>query len=224
MLQKIDKKNYIFFYLIIFLILSSTHNSNLKFNNFFTVKKIKVVGLKKTDNLLLEKKFTNLIGSNIFELSKKSFEIIDSINLINSYKVKKIYPDQIKIHIESAVAIGVLKYLNELVTLGNNGKIIELESLPVNVPKVTGTEDIKKIFQTLQMIDKSNLEIENIKKIEFFPSGRIDVIFNNKSEIRFPIEFTIDNLNFGSRLLIDYKFDKSKVLDLRIPNKVISHD
>ncbi len=224
MLQKIDKKNYIFFYLIIFLILSSTHNSNLKFNNFFTVKKIKVVGLKKTDNLLLEKKFTNLIGSNIFELSKKSFEIIDSINLINSYKVKKIYPDQIKVHIESAVAIGVLKYLNELVTLGNNGKIIELESLPVNVPKVTGTEDIKKIFQTLQMIDKSNLEIENIKKIEFFPSGRIDVIFNNKSEIRFPIEFTIDNLNFGSRLLIDYKFDKSKVLDLRIPNKVISHD
>ena len=38
------------------------------------------------------------------------------------------------------------------------------------------------------------------------------------------MEFTIDNLNFGSRLLIDHKFDKSKVLDLRIPNKVISYD
>ena len=47
MLQKIDKKKYIFFYLIIFLILSSTHNLNLKLNNFFTVKKINVVGLEK---------------------------------------------------------------------------------------------------------------------------------------------------------------------------------
>ena len=40
MLQKIDKKKYIFFYLIIFLILSSIHNSNFKYNNFFNVKKI----------------------------------------------------------------------------------------------------------------------------------------------------------------------------------------
>ena len=224
MLQKIDKKNYIFFYLIIFLILSSTHNLNLKLNNFFTVKKINVVGLEKIDNSFLEKKFTNLIGSNIFALSKKSFEIMDSINLINSYKIKKIYPDQITIQIESAVAIGVIKYLNELVILGNNGKIIESESLPDNVPKVIGTGDIKKISQTLQMIDKSNLEIENIEKIKFFPSGRIDVKLKNKTEIRLPMEFTIDNLNFGSRLLIDHKFDKSKVLDLRIPNKVISYD
>ena len=56
MLQKIDKKKYIFFYLIIFLILSSIHNSNFKNNNFFNIKKIEVVGLDKTDNLLLEKK------------------------------------------------------------------------------------------------------------------------------------------------------------------------
>ena len=51
MLRKLDKKNYIFFLLIIFLILSSTHNSNFKYNNFFNVKKIEVVGLNKTDNI-----------------------------------------------------------------------------------------------------------------------------------------------------------------------------
>ena len=58
MLRKLDKKNYIFFFLIVFLILSSTHNSNFKYNNFFIVKKIEVVGLNKTDNLLLEKKIS----------------------------------------------------------------------------------------------------------------------------------------------------------------------
>ena len=73
MLQKIDKKKYIFFYLIIFLILSSTHNSNFKHNNFFIVKKIEVVGLDKTDNLRFEKKLKDLIGSNIFTINKESF-------------------------------------------------------------------------------------------------------------------------------------------------------
>ena len=47
MLQKIDKRKYILFYFIIFFILSSIHNSNLKFNNFFNVKKVEVFGLNK---------------------------------------------------------------------------------------------------------------------------------------------------------------------------------
>ena len=108
--------------------------------------------------------------------------------------------------------------------LGNNGKIIDLENLPMNVPKVTGTDNIKKIFQTLKVIDKSNFGIEDINKIEFFPSERIDVELKNKKKIRFPINFTIDNLNFASRLLKDDEYIEFKVLDLRIPNKVITYD
>ena len=64
MLQKIDKKKYIFFYLIIFIILSSIHNSNFRYNNFFSVKKIDVIGLNKSNSLLLEKKLVNFIGYN----------------------------------------------------------------------------------------------------------------------------------------------------------------
>ena len=85
MLHKIDKKKYIFFYLIIFLILSSIHNSNFKHNNFFILKKIEIVGLNKADNLLFENKLTNLIGSNIFAINRESFKFINSVNLINRY-------------------------------------------------------------------------------------------------------------------------------------------
>jgi len=224
MLQKTDKKKYIFFYLIIFLILSSIHNLNFKYTNFFTVQKIEVTGLNKIDNLSLEKKFTNLIGSNIFKLNKTSFELIDSINLIKSYDIKKIYPNQIKVYIESAVAIGVVKYLNELIILGNNGKIIELKTLPTKVPEVTGTNDIKKIFQTIQIISESDFDNKNIEKINFFPSKRIDIELENKKKIRFPINFTIDDLNFGFRVINEKKFTQSKIIDLRIPNKVITYD
>ena len=224
MLQKIDKKKYIFFYLIIFLILSSIHNSNFKYKNFFIVKKIEVVGLDKTDNLLLEKKLKYLIGSSIFTISKDSFKFINSENLINKYNVKKIYPNHIKVYLEAAVAVSVIKNLNELFVLGNNGKIIDLKSFPSNIPEVNGTNDIEKIFETINIINKSNLNISNIKNIIFFPSDRIDIVLENKKKIKFPVNFTIDNLNFSLRLIEDEIFNKSKIIDLRIPNKVITHD
>ena len=224
MLQKIDKKKYIFFYLVIFLILSSIHNSNFKNMNFFSIKKIDVVGLSESNNLLLENKLVDFIGYNIFTLEKDSFKFINSLNLIKDYNIKRIYPNQLKVYLEPARAISVVKHTNKLFVLGNNGKIIDLEVIPLNVPKVTGTNDIKKVFQTLKMIDKSDFKIENIKKIEFFLSDRIDIELKNKKKIRFPINYTIDNLNFALRLLNDDEYSKSKILDLRIPNKVITYD
>ena len=224
MLRKLDKKNYIFFLLIVFLILSSTHNSNFRYNNFFNIKKIEVVGLNKTDNIFLENEFTDLVGSNIFTLNKKSFELINSVNQIKSYNVKKIYPNQVKVYLESAKAIGFVKNMNELVILGNNGKIIESETLPKNIPEVTGTNDMKKIFQTIEIIKKSDFDIRKIKKINFFPSKRIDIEFENKKKIKFPINLKIDDLNFGFRVINDEKFNQVKIIDLRITNKVITDD
>ena len=224
MLQKKDKKKYIFFYLVIFLILSSVHNSNFKHSNFFIVKKIEVFGLDKSNNYLLEKRLVDLIGSNIFSLNKESFEFFGSINLIKNYNVKKIYPNKVKVYLESALAISVIKNSNEFVILGNNGKIIDLKTLPENVPEVTGTSDIKKVFQTMEIFNKSDLDIKNIKKINFFPSKRIDIELENKKKIRFPINFTIDDLNFGFRIINDEKFNQSRIIDLRVPNKVITYD
>ncbi len=224
MLQKIDNKKYIFFYLIIFIILSSIHNSNFKNYNFFTIKKIEVVGLNETDNLLLENKLTNLIGSNIFSLNKESFKLINTVNLIKSYNVKKIYPNQVKVNLEPAVAISVVIYFNEKVILGNNGKIIYLKNLPKNVPEVTGTNDINKVFQTIKIFNKSNFDIKNIKKINFFPSERIDIELENDKKIKFPINLTIRSLNFSRRLIEKEEFNKSKIIDLRIPGKIITYD
>ncbi len=224
MLQKIDKKKYIFFYLITFLILSSIHNSNFKSKNFFSINKIDIVGLNKSNNLLLENKLVDLIGYNIFTLEKESFKFINSLNFIKDYNIKKIYPNQLIVNLEPAKAISVVKYLDKFVILGNNGKIIHLDRTPINVPKVTGTNDIKKVFQTLKMIDKSNFNIENIKNIEFFQSERVDIELINKKKIRFPINYTVDNFNFALKILDDDRYSKSKILDLRIPNKVITYD
>ena len=157
-------------------------------------------------------------------MKRESFEFINSINFIKKYNIKKVYPNQLKFYLEPAKAISVVKHFDKLVILANNGKIIDLENLPMNVPKVTGINNIEKVFQTLKMIDKSNFEIKNIKKIEFFPSGRIDIEFRNKKKIKFPTNYTVDNLNFASKLLGDDKYNNFRVLDLRIPNKIITYD
>ena len=74
------------------------------------------------------------------------------------------------------------------------------------------------------MIDKSNFNIENIKNIEFFQSERVDIELINKKKIRFPINYTVDNFNFALKILDDDRYSKSKILDLRIPTKVITYD
>ena len=51
-----------------------------------------------------------------------------------------------------AKAISVVKNLNELVILGNNGKIIDLENLPKMFLKLLELMILKKIFQTLKLL------------------------------------------------------------------------
>ena len=89
--------------------------------------------------------------------------------------------------------------------------------------------NLKSEFDQLQSREKeisSNYKqnIENIRKIEFFPSDRIDIEFRNKKKIRYPVNYTIHNMNFALKLLSDDRYKTPKVLDLRIPNKVITYD
>ena len=46
----------------------------------------------------------------------------------------------------------------------------------------------------------------------------------HRKKIKFPLNFTIDDLNFGFRVINDEKFNQVKIIDLRIPNKVITDD
>ena len=45
----------------------------------------------KSESIILEKKFLDFIGYNIFTLERDSFKFMNSFNFIKDYKVKKIY-------------------------------------------------------------------------------------------------------------------------------------
>ena len=170
MLQKIDKKNKIYIYLYIFFLLSTFNNIQLVNSDFFkfNVDQIKVSGLSEENNLQISDEIKNLLIKNIF-LIKKEFilKILEKNNLINSFEIKKIYPDKIEVRIK-----------------------------------------------------KTNLN--KIKEIYFFPSGRWDIKTLDNKLFKLPMENIESSFNLIYSIYENEKFKNVKIVDLRFENKIIT--
>ena len=101
MLQLIDKKKKLFFYLILFILLSTqiTINQKDQKNSIIKLKQIEVFGLSDKNNIKISESLNSFLFKNIFLINKNDFyEILEKNNLIESFYVKKFYPN-IKVRI-----------------------------------------------------------------------------------------------------------------------------
>ena len=75
MLQLIDRKKKIFFYLILFLLLSTQITKNQYSKNDFqtNLKNIQVIGLSEENNIKVYESLEFLLKKSIFFLNKKDF-------------------------------------------------------------------------------------------------------------------------------------------------------
>ena len=110
------------------------------------------------------------------------------------------------------------------IILGDNGKKLNIETVEKKLPTVSGSEDVSYIFEVVNLIRLSKLNYNKIKKIVFFKSGRFDIVLDKDVLIRFPIKYTIEIINYSSSLLINKKFINSKVIELRMKNKIIKYE
>ena len=155
MLQLKSKKK-IYLYLIFLLILSTVSNNN--FSNFFKktfkIKEIHVSGLSDKQNKKIQEKIKKLNYINIFSIEKDRIaKIIENNNLVEKYKVKIKYPDQLLINLRKTNIIGRVNSLDKDYFIGSNGKKISISAIKLleNVPLVEGrfkTNDYVK-FQLL---------------------------------------------------------------------------
>ena len=102
MLPLIDKKK-LFFYLIIFILLSTQIGKNefYKKKNDYKVNQIKVYGLSIEENLKVSENLNFLLFKNIFFLDKDIFfDVLLKNNLIENFSIKKIYPNIISVDIK----------------------------------------------------------------------------------------------------------------------------
>ncbi len=221
---KIDKKFIFFIISLIIIFLTSINNYNFKNKKIFNIDQVKVSGFSKKKNILIEDEIKNIIGENIFFIKKDFFKKLINRNDTKDLIIKKIYPNKLIINFIPAKPLCIILSKDDNIILGDNGKKLNIEPVEKKLPTVSGSEDVSYIFEVVNLIRLSKLNYNKIKKIVFFKSGRFDIILDKDILIRFPIKYTIEIINYSSSLLINKKFINSKVIDLRLKNKIIKYE
>ena len=223
--QNVDKK---FFFLFLFLLLFflTSINSQIfikKKESFYNLKFIEVTGLDQTINLEIEENLDFLKNTNIFFLDKKILkDQIKKYNFIEKYNIIKLYPSKIILELQQAEFLAKTIKNNEIFLIGSNSKFIDIKKFNNNhdLPLVFGKFTAEKFTSFKKLLNKSNLNYNNIKEIFFYPSGRIDIKNKDSVTIKFPKENLEEAINIASRVL-NSKNLKSNIIDLRVKNHLI---
>ena len=224
MLQLKNKKKLIFFYLLILITISSINNRYL-YDEIILKSKIvfEIDGLSIDDDLKLRNNLKSLKDQSIFLIDKKKLsELIIKNNIVLNFIVKKIYPNKIEIKINKAIKVGKILKNNKLSVIVSNGKLIDYDYQNLNLPYFYGEFDKEEFLKFFSMLKIVNIDFKLIQSFYFFPSGRWDIKFKDGLIIKLPENNPKKSLSFVLNLLKEKKFNTSKVLDLRINNKIIS--
>ncbi len=221
--QSIDKKNRIILYLIFLLILSTTSNKIIdnEKKNFIKINNIKVTGLSSVNNSKILNKLDNFYYKNIFIISKKEItKIFLEYNIIEEYKIKKIYPSKLNIDIKPTKFIAKIPG-NKQLLVGSNGKLIKTKILNEKLPYIFGEFNSKEFLEFKNNIDRSKFNFINFKSIFFFPSNRWDILTKSGILIKLPEENFFKALELAHMLIKNSEFKDHRIIDLRISNQLI---
>ena len=221
---KIDKNFRFFVYGFILVFLTSINNYNLFNKKLFNISQIEVNGFSDKKNTLIKDEIRNTIDKNIFFVEKKNFKKLIDRNDTKDLLIKKIYPNKLIINFTPAKPICIILFKDDKIILGDNGKKLNIKTTKKKLPVVSGSENIDNIFKVVNLLRLSKLDYDKINKIILFKSGRFDINLESELLIRFPIKYTEEIINHSNRLLNDKKFINSKVIDLRLKNRIIKYE
>ena len=209
---------------LILLVLFSTYKiqDSLKFRFNHNIKNISVENNSILNDRTIIEKLSFLYETNLFFLSKKNINSkLSEIELIESYEIKKIYPDRIKIKIFEKKPIAILQNKKEKNYYTSNGDVInffESEKFR-NLPVVFSNKDnFKKNYQNLEKI---NFPFNEIKACYFFESNRWDLITTFNQTLKLPPKnYNKVLINFLS-IRDQNNFKKYEIFDYRINGQLI---
>ena len=219
MLQSIDKKIKIYFYLILLLLFSTFYNTNLA---LYFNSKFKVINIDNQNENIKIYELNYLLNNNIFNIDKNflSYKLKNN-PILRSYEIKKIYPDTVRIVLVKSNPIAKIVQNGKTVYLGDNGKIFNHATPNYQIPEIVGEVNLEYTNRIVKIINNSSFKSNKINMIKIYPSNRFDLIFNNNDIIKFPH-------NIDRKFIEDaYTFYKnnniySKIIDLRLKNKIIT--
>ena len=209
---------------LLLLFLFSTYN--IKFNKTFfsnlQIKKITIENNKIIKDKEIKEKLSFLYETNFFFLRTKKIEKkLREIQFIESYQIKKIYPNNLIIKIIEKKPIAIIQKMKQKKYFTTKGDLIDFRDIKKfkDLPIVFGD---KKSFSTFYLNLKNiNFPIEEIDKFYLFKSKRWDLLTLKNQLIKLPVnDYNKSLLNFIS-LKDQANFEKYKIFDYRIKDQLI---
>ena len=205
------------------LILFTTFNSQQKFIiSHFDLKTIEIENnflLKDNDikNLLISFYNKNLVLLNNNEVKNALMQN----SLIESFKIKKKYPNTLKVKIFEKKPIAILFDKKNKFYLSEKIDLIEFKNLPnyQNLPYVLGNKDDFKVFYN--NLIKINFPLNVVKKYTLYETNRWDIETKNNQIIKLPSKNYLKSLKNFLILKSKNDFEKYKLFDYRINKQLI---
>ena len=205
------------------IILFTTINSQQRFiASQFDLKTIEIENnllLKDNDikNLLISFYNKNLVFLKNNEVKKALMQN----SLIESFIIKKKYPNTLKVKIFEKKPIAVLFDKKNKFYLSEKIDLIEFKNLPnyQNLPYVLGNKDDFKVFYN--NLIKINFPLNVVKKYTLYETNRWDIETKNNQIIKLPSKNYLKSLKNFLILKSKNDFEKYKLFDYRINKQLI---
>ena len=188
----------------------------------FNIKEINIKNnflIKKNDikNLLEPIYDKSLIFLNNSEIEN----LLVQNSFIDSFTVKKKYPNTLKIEIFEKKPFAILFYKKNKFYLSEKIELIEFKDLKnfKDLPYIFGNKDEFKIFYN--NLIKINFPLKEVKKYTLYETSRWDLETVNKNIIKLPAIDYIESLENYLNLNKKNDFKNYKVFDYRINNQLI---
>ena len=209
--------------LFLLLLLSTYYiEGDQNFNLKFSVDEILIENNKIVDQQIIKKKLAFIYETNLFSLKNRDIEIkLNEIDIIDSFEIKKIYPNKIKVKIFEKKPIAILQNKKQKKYFTNKNQVLNFFQIEQfkDLPIVFGDKDNFKVFyNNLRKID---FPISEIKAFYFFETKRWDILTRKNQTIKLPEKNYVQSLENFIDLEKQPSFKKYKIFDYRINDQLI---
>ena len=210
--------------LVILFILLTTYTPKFNFiiNSNLYIQKIKIENNSIIRSDKIKEKLSFLYRENLFFLNIKDIEEnLKSETFIESFSIKKIYPNTLKLIIVEKKPIAILNNKKKKFYISDKGHLISFINIKRynDLPTVFGNgRNFYSLYNDLQNI---KFPLEMIKSFYFFESGRWDLIMNDDKVIKLPITNYLSSLKNFMLSKSNNNFNNYKIFDYRIKDQLI---
>ena len=210
--------------LIVVFVLLTTYKPQFNFfiNSNLNIKKIEIENNSIVETGDIKDKLDFLYQENLFFLNIQDIENnLKNVSFIDSFSIKKIYPNKIKLIIIEKTPIAILQYKKKKFFISDKGNLINFKNIKFysDLPIVFGNG--KNFYNLYSNLKNIRFPIKKIKSFYYFESGRWDLIMLDDKIVKLPIKNYLFSLQNFMKSKNNSDFNNYKMFDYRIKDQLI---